>query len=443
MQTVGFVSLGCSKNLVDSEIMLSRLQVDGFDFVPDPAEADVIVVNTCTFIDSAKEESINTILDMARYKDIGRCKRLVVAGCLAHRYREQVLKEIPEVDALITLDELDKIEEACRGTYRQQTGAAGRSRRLYGVADGRLSTSSAHTRYLKISEGCDHKCSFCVIPTFRGLHRSRPVDDLVSEAGRLVAEGAKELSLVAQDLGAYGKDLGEEVRLATLLRELNSIEGIGWIRLHYIYPQGLTAELQQAIAGLENVAPYLDIPFQHGSSKVLKDMRRPGNTISSLKKISELRKNIPGLAIRTSIITGFPTETEQDFEELMDFIREVRFDHLGVFTYSHEENSEAAARFEDSVPEEIKRERRDAVLELQQSISLEKNEKLLGETVEVLIDGLHPESDLLLAGRMITQATDVDGLVIINEGEGSPGEFRNVNITEAHPYDLVGRIIHE
>lgn len=440
---VGFASLGCAKNLVDSEIMLGRLADEGFELCTDPREADVLVVNTCGFIDSAKEESINTILEMARYKEVGNCRRLVVTGCLSHRFRKDLLKSIPEIDACLGLDELHEIESACRGKYRQGMENPPMSRRLYGVADGRLSTTAPHYRYLKISEGCDHKCSFCVIPSFRGLHRSRPIEDIVAEAQILVAEGAVELNLVAQDVGKYGQDLGLENGLPDLLRLLTEIDKLEWIRLHYIYPQGLTIELQELMASEQKLVTYLDIPFQHGSGKVLKDMRRPGSSISSLKKIGELRKNIPGLAIRTSIIVGFPSEGEDEFEELLEFIRAARFDHLGVFKYSHEEESEAASRFEDVVPDAVKQERREQVMALQQEISMQKHEKLVGERKRCLIEGFHPESELLLSGRLQTQAPEVDGSVIINEGSAEIGRIFTVEITEAHPYDLVGRIVDE
>lgn len=440
---VGFASLGCAKNLVDSEIMLSRLVNDGFELCIEPGEADVLVVNTCGFIDSAKEESIKTILEMARYKEVGNCRRLVVTGCLSHRFRKDLLESIPEIDACLGLDELHEIEAACRGKYRQATENPSMSRRLYGVADARLSTTAPHYRYLKISEGCDHKCSFCVIPSFRGLHRSRPIEDILAEARILADEGAVELNLVAQDVGNYGQDLDLGKGLPDLLKSLTAIENLGWIRLHYIYPQGLTLELQELMASENKLVPYLDIPFQHGSGKVLKDMHRPGNGISSLKKIEELRNNIPGLAIRTSIIVGFPTEGESEYEELMDFIREARFDHLGVFKYSHEEGSEAASRFEDVIPDSIKQERQEQLMALQQEISLQKHEKLVGDRKQCLIEGLHPESELLLSGRLQTQAPEVDGSVIINEGNAEVGKIFTVEITEAHPYDLVGRIVDE
>lgn len=438
---VGFASLGCPKNLVDSEIMIARLDARGFELVTDPAEAEVLVVNTCAFIDSAKEESINTILDMARYKDIGNCRRLVVAGCLAHRYKADLLKSIPEIDACIGLDELHRIEEACAGSLRVSRGNPHRSRRLYGVADARISTAAVHSRYLKISEGCNHKCSFCVIPTFRGLHRSRTPGDIVAEARVLADNGAVEINLVAQDLAAYGGDLGLDYGLPSLLEQLARVDGIEWIRLHYMYPQGLTPRLLEVMAREEKIVPYLDVPLQHGAKQVLRDMRRPGNRISSLRALERVREAVPEVAIRTSLIVGFPTEGDAEYEELLDFVRTARFDHLGVFTYSHEENSEAAARFEDVVPAAVKLERREGVMAIQQEISLTRHEKMVGTRRACLIEGLHPESDMLLVGRLATQAPEVDGSVIINDGTAQPGRIVTVEITEAHPYDLVARIV--
>lgn len=439
---VGFVSLGCPKNLVDSEIMLGYLKKALFEITNDPAEAQVIVINTCGFIDSAKEESINTILEMAELKVSGNCRRLVATGCLVQRYKDQLLEEIPEIDAFIGLDELEDIVAACSSEkFEKSRIIAGMARKIYTSKDQRLSSTGTFSRYLKISEGCDHKCAFCAIPSFRGTHRSRKMEDIIAEAKSLTADGAVELNLVAQDLSYYGKDMGLENGLPCLLRELVKVDGVKWLRMQYTYPLGLTPELQQIMAAEAKCVPYLDIPLQHGSDKVLKSMKRPGTSVKSLDKIAELRRNIPGLAIRTSIIVGFPTETEDDFEILKDFIKQARFEHLGVFTYSHEEGTSGAADYEDIIPAEIKAERQAEIMEIQQEISLENNERFLDQTVDCLVEGLHPDTDLLLAGRLATMAPEVDGTVIINEGEALPGQIVKVAISEVYPYDLVGRII--
>ena len=439
---VGFVSLGCPKNLVDSEIMLGYLKEARFAITNDPSEAEVIVINTCGFIDSAKEESINTILEMAEFKTSGKCRRLVATGCLVQRYKDQLLDEIPEIDAFIGLDELEDIVEACRNDDDDRARIiSGMASKIYTAENFRLSSTGSFSRYLKISEGCDHQCAFCAIPLFRGKHRSRQIDDIIAEARSLTAAGAVELNLVAQDLSYYGRDISMENGLPLLLKELVKVDDVEWLRLQYTYPQGLTADLQKVMAEEPKCVPYLDIPLQHGSDKVLKSMKRPGTSVKSLEKIAELRRNIPGLAIRTSIIVGFPTETADDFKILKDFIREARFEHLGVFTYSHEEDTSGARDYEDIIPAEVKEQRQAEIMEIQQEISLENNERFLNEQVDCLVEGLHPDTDLLLSGRLATMAPEVDGTVIINDGQAAPGEIVKVEITEVHPYDLVGRLV--
>ncbi len=440
--SVGLCSLGCAKNTVDSEVMLGLLTEAGFEIETRAEAAEVIVVNTCGFIEEAKEESIETILEMARYKDTGCCRRLVVTGCLSQRYRAELLDSIPEIDACLGIDEMDRIADACSGAYVPSPSreAAPEPRRLDYAGQPRMRTTPRHYAYLKISDGCDHACGFCVIPAIRGRYRSRPLDDVVAEARSLVGDGAVELNLVAQDLGPYGSDIGLENGLAKLLRSLAQLEGLRWLRLLYVYPEGLGPGLVETIAAEPDVVPYLDIPLQHASARVLKSMCRPGDGTKSLEKLDRLRNNIPGLAIRTSLIVGFPTEEEEDFLKLLDFVAAARFEHLGVFTYSHEEGSDSADRFADRWPAEVKAERRDRVMELQRKISLDNNTSLVGTRRECLVDGLHPESELLLSGRLATQAPESDGGVIINDGFAEPGRLVTVEITEAHPYDLVGRI---
>ena len=438
--SVGLCSLGCAKNGVDAELMLGLLREAGFEIEPRAEAAEVIVVNTCGFIDEAREESIETILEMARHKDTGRCRRLVVTGCLSQRYRAELLDSIPEIDACLGLDEMDRIADACSGAYVPAPEPAPEPQRLDAAGQPRLRTTPRHYAYLKIADGCDHACGFCVIPAIRGRYRSRPLDDVVAEAHSLVDDGAVELNLVAQDLGPYGGDIGLENGLAKLLRALARLEGLRWLRLLYVYPEGLDPGLVETIAAEPAVVPYLDIPLQHASARVLKSMGRPGDGAKSLEKLDRLRKNIPGLAIRTSLIVGFPTEEKEDFHKLLDFVAAARFEHLGVFTFSHEEGSDSAARFGDRWPAEVKAERRDRVMELQREISLGNHTSLVGTRRECLVDGLHAESELLLSGRLATQAPESDGGVIINDGFAEPGSLVTVEITEAHPYDLVGRI---
>jgi ribosomal protein S12 methylthiotransferase len=440
---VGLCSLGCAKNQVDSEVMLGNLRKRGFSIVNDPAEADVILVNTCAFIEDARRESIDTILEMAGFKESGSCRRLIVAGCLSQRYRAELLESVPEIDACLGLDELEFIADACSGDYAGGRSAPPPPRRLDRADQDRLLISPAHYAYLKISDGCDHRCSFCVIPRIRGAYRSRPAEDVVAEAEKLLADGVVELILVAQDLGRYGQDLGLLDGLSQLTARLLELPGLAWLRLLYVYPEGISPRLIELMAAEAKLVPYLDIPLQHASGRVLRSMGRAGGVDQADSKIAALREAVPGIALRTSLIVGFPTEEEEDFESLLDFVEETRFDHLGVFAYSHEEGSEAFERFEDRWPAPEKARRRDLVMELQQRISLEKNGERVGHRFRCIVDGLHPESDLLLAGRLATQSPDADGFVIINEGAAEPGRIVTVEITEAHPYDLVGRIVDD
>ena len=438
---IGFCGLGCAKNQVDSEVMLGKLKAAGFEIGAKPEDSDVIVVNTCGFIEEAKEESIDTILEMARHKETGRCRRLVVAGCLSQRNRTELLKSIPEIDACLGIDEMDRIVDACAGTFKPSSQSPLPPSRVDPPFQARARTTPRHFAYLKVADGCDHLCSFCVIPKIRGQYRSRPVNEIVEEAERLIDDGAVELNLVAQDLGPYGNDIGIENGLPVLLRSLTKLDGLRWLRLLYVYPEGLSYELLSLISNESKILPYLDIPLQHASSRVLKSMGRPGSGKTALKKIAKLRKSIPGLAIRTSMIVGFPTESQNDFDELVQFVSAAQFDHLGVFTYSHEEGSIAFKDLKDRWPAEVKADRRDRIMRLQHDISLNKHEEMIGSRRKCLVEGIHPESELLLSGRLPTQAPESDGMVIINEGTARPGDIVTVEITEAHPYDLVGKII--
>jgi len=439
---VGIISLGCAKNLVDTEIMLGHLDRHGCEYVLEPVEADVIVINTCGFIGPAREESIQTILETAELKKTGRLKRLVVAGCMVQRYREQLLSNLPEVDAFIGLDELPKIIESA-GIVSAAGGSpvapVGPSRSLYDHLAPRHLATPSWTAYLKIAEGCDHTCSFCAIPSFRGAFRSRTQEDLVAEAERLAGGGVRELNLIAQDTSHYGRDRGEPDGLPRLLEALNGVEGLHWIRVHYLYPNTVTDSLIDAMAGLPKVVNYVDMPLQHADPAVLSRMLRGGSAEAHIKLLDRFRSRMDDPAMRTTLIVGFPGETDEEFGRLLDFVREVRFDHVGVFTYSHEEDTSAHS-LEDDVPPELMEERRGAIMELQAGIANERNGERLGRTAEVLLEGVHPETEFLLTGRTAGQSQDVDGQVLINDGQGEPGSFVQVELTETAGYDLVGRI---
>lgn len=436
---VGLVSLGCPKNLVDSEVMLGHLRRAGHELVAQPQEADVIVVNTCAFIDRAKQESIDTILEMAREKDVGRASRLVVTGCLAQRYEAELRREIPEIDATLGTGQVDSILEAVTGAATA-TDLSAPPAWVYDHFSPRVLTTPPWLAYVKISEGCDYTCSFCIIPTLRGRHRSRRPDDVVAEAEALAARGVRELVLVAQDSTRYGHDLGMRDGLALLLRRLGRIDGVRWIRVMYAYPATMSDAILDAIASEDKVAKYVDMPLQHASDAVLKRMRRPTGRGHLLGMVERVRRRVPGVAFRTSFIVGFPGETEADFEELMALVRRAEFDHLGVFTYSDEEGT-ASYGLADRVPKRLKESRRKRLLAAQRTLALRRNRRRVGERVEVLVEGTHPDTDLLLRGRLATQAPEVDGAVLINDGTADPGTFATCEITEAHPYDLVARII--
>lgn len=429
---IGIISLGCPKNQVDAEQMLGVLSLDGFEITSDQREADVIVVNTCGFIEAAKREAIEAILDAAEMKKTGRCRGLVISGCLAQRYRDDLLKELPEADAVIGTSEIAKIAEVCRSVLSDSpprvevTSPA----LVYGLP--RVSTTPRHYRYLKISEGCSNRCSYCAIPIIRGNFMSRPADSIIEEARKLADEGAKELILLAQDSTAYRDG---DTDLAALIKRLCRISGIEWLRLMYAYPGRISDELISVIAGEEKVCKYLDIPIQHIDDKVLKAMNRRATSSDIKRTIESLRRRVPDIALRTSLIVGFPGETDAAFRRLHDFIKEAEFEHMGVFIYSPEEGT-PAYRLRPRVKKEIAEERRDILMKAQAEISLRKNRARIGKRVRVLVDGLE---DMALAARAGFQAPEIDGVVYLSETEAAAGEFLDVTITDATEYDLMGK----
>jgi ribosomal protein S12 methylthiotransferase len=434
------VSLGCPKNLVDGEVMLGHLTRRGHELVADAKDADVIVVNTCAFIDRAKQESIDAILEMAREKQTGRARRLVVTGCLAQRYDEELRREIPEIDATLGTGQVDDVLRAVEGQATVTDAAERRPEWIYDHTSPRILTTPGHLAYVKISEGCDYTCTFCIIPTLRGLHRSRAVDDIAAEVQALAARGVKEVILVAQDSTRYGLDRGIRDGLAVLLRRLGGIDGIRWIRVMYAYPATMTDAVLDTIASEEKVVKYVDMPLQHASETVLKRMKRPTGRGNLLGMVERVRTRVPGVAFRTSFIVGFPGETEADFQELLAFTEAAEFDNVGVFTFSDEEGT-ASFDLPDRVAPPVKEARRRRLLGLQKRISARRNRRFIGQRVEVLVEGAHPESDLLLRGRLATQAPEIDGAVIINDGVAEAGRFVTCEVTEAHPYDLVARMV--
>jgi ribosomal protein S12 methylthiotransferase len=448
MKKVGFISLGCPKNLVDSEVMMGHLQQNGYQITADATDAETVVVNTCGFIDSAKKESIDAILEAARLKTEGQAKRLIVAGCLVERYRDELKAEMPEVDAFIGTNQINDILTVCdprtntRSLPIVQLGNQ-TSTYLYDESTPRVLATPSYYAFVKIAEGCDRPCAFCFIPQMRGHFRSRRFGSIVAEAQQLAEEGVKEIVLVAQDSSRYGEDLGKQDALARLLRELARVDGIEWVRVMYTYPTHISDAFLNVLAEEPRAVKYLDMPLQHASQNVLKLMKRGGNRQSLERLIERVRKRVPGIAVRTTFITGFPGETEADFEELQSFIKNVEFDRVGVFTYSDEEGT-AAFALPDKVPARIAARRRTALMKQQARISRRKNKQRVGDVVRVLFEGESKESELLWQGRMETQAPDIDGCVLINDvPEGvlpEPGDFVNVEITEAHEYDLIGRI---
>ncbi len=436
---VGMIGLGCAKNLVDGEVMLGHLARSGAEVTADPEKADVVIVNTCGFITEAKQESIEAILEVAEAKRRGDVKRLVVAGCMSQAYAGDLGREIPEIDTFVGLDELESVVAAVRGELAHHVPDQRGALKVYDAASPRL-LSTAGYAYLKVAEGCDNPCTFCHIPAMRGGFRSRPVDDLVREARSLGEQGVQEVILIAQDTTRYGEDIGLQHGLRSLVRALLNETEIPWIRFMYAYPATLDEGLFDLMAAEPRFLPYLDIPLQHASRPVLKAMRRGGDAASYRRMIDRARRTVPGLTVRTTFIVGFPGEGEAEFDELLDFVGEIRFDRLGVFTYSWQEEN-PGAELGDPVPEEVKAERRDRVMELQQAISQEKNDELVGKTMPALVAGPLAEMELLTEGRLSCQAPEIDGRLLINDGTAPAGSLVEVEITEAHPYDVVGKLI--
>ncbi len=470
---IGFVSLGCPKNLVDSEVMMGLLSAGGAQITPRAEDADIIVVNTCSFIDSAKQESVDTILEMAQHKTAGRAQKLIVAGCLVERYRKEIQKNIPEVDTVVGTGELEQILKAA-GIEPRQTAdspfvilngrsegdareAAGRFSKeswdgaiadlpnyLYDENTPRLLATPKYSAYIKIAEGCDHPCSFCIIPQLRGKFRSRRFESVIVEAQRLAQQGVREITLIGQDTTCYGEDFGLKDGLALLLERLAQIDELRWVRFLYAYPNKITGKLLETIAAHDKICSYIDVPLQHASHNVLKRMKRGAGADIFLRSIEKMRRQIPGLTLRTSFVVGFPGETEQDFEQLCQFVRETQFDWLGVFGYSDEEGAKAFDLKDKVPPGEIER-RRKKLMSIQKQISRKKKRALVGQQFDLLLEGPSAETELLWEGRTEMHAPEIDGTVYVNDfadhEDVVEGQFYRCEITEAHDYDLVARIV--
>jgi ribosomal protein S12 methylthiotransferase len=470
---IGFVSLGCPKNLVDSEVMMGMLAHAGAELVQRAEDADVIVVNTCSFIASAQQESVDTILEMARHKTSGRARKLIVAGCLVERYRNEIQRNIPEIDAVVGTGELEKIltvaglgappavrspfnilnsrpeaeARASQGRFSRETwdGAiADLPNYLYDEQTPRVLATPSYTAYIKIAEGCDHPCSFCIIPQLRGKFRSRRFESVVAEAERLTRGGVRELTLIGQDTTCYGEDFGLKDGLALLLQRLAGIENLRWVRFLYAYPNKITSRLLDTIAAHPNICSYVDVPLQHASASVLKRMKRGGGSEVFLRSIEKIRNTIPDVTLRTSFIVGFPGETEDEFEELCDFVRQAEIDWMGAFGYSDQEGA-GAFSIATKLPQREIESRRKHLMRIQRGISKRKKKALIGKEFDVLLQGASEETDLLLEGRTAMHAPEIDGKVFLNDVpdglEPRPGEFYRCQVTEAHDYDLVARIV--
>ncbi len=440
----GFVSLGCSKNLVDTEVMLGLIKERSIELVNDPADADILIVNTCAFIQSAKEESINTILDMAEYKkpDKGHCKTLIIAGCLGQRYGQELLDELPEADGIIGTEAWNRVTEVIDETLKgNRVVIKGDGPAIYDASIPRIPTTPKHTAYVKIAEGCNNQCAFCAIPLIRGKFRSRKIEDIVAEVNGLAAQGVREIVLIAQDTTQYGRDLYGEPRLAELLRELCKIEDVKWIRTLYSYPRFFTDELIEVIASEEKIVKYVDIPLQHASNAVLRNMRRPDTKEKITELLQKLRQRIPGVVVRSTFIVGFPGETPEQFDELKEFIKEQRFEHVGIFTYSLEEDTPAAT-MDNQIDEAVMQDRYHELKAIQSLISQEINESLEGQVLEVVVEG-HTD-DGMPFGRSYRQADDVDDLVYIEgDTQSQVGEIVKVRILQGFTEDLVGELVED
>jgi ribosomal protein S12 methylthiotransferase len=454
---IGFVSLGCPKNLVDSEVMIGLVQQAGHEVTADAAGADVLVVNTCAFIDSAKQESVDTILELAELKKSGRCRKLVVTGCLAERYRGELQQQIGEIDAVLGTGEVPDIVAAVSAPPGSHAAAAAPLRLyrrppsvppaaaaplpeyLYDAETPRTLVTPKHYAYLKVAEGCDYTCAFCIIPTLRGHYRSRDPKSIVTEARHLAERGVRELLLISQDTTFFGVDRGERGALGRLLRDLDGVDGLEWIRLLYLYPTTITDDVLDAIADSRKVCRYIDLPLQHAAPAVLKRMKRPGNGTTYRRLLDRIRTRVPGVALRTTLIVGFPGETAGEFETLQSFVQDVRFDHLGVFTYSHEEGTSAFS-LPDDVPARVKRQRRTALMSTQKRLVQRAQRKRLGERVRVMVDGPAPEHGLVLRGRLASQAPEIDSCVYLTGADPAahlPGRLVEGTIVGSREYDLV------
>ena len=437
MTKVGFISLGCCKNLVDTEVMLHNLHTAGFEITPNEEEAEIIVINTCGFIESAKQEAIENILDAASLKEWGKCRHIIATGCLVERYREEVMNEMPEIDALVGIGSLDKIAEACEAVMRGEKYTSFNDKETSSLGGDRIITTGPHTAYIKVSEGCDNLCTYCAIPLIRGRHRSRKIEDIVAEARDLEAMGVKEINLIAQDTTRYGLDIYGEYSLARLVRAITEETNIPWIRLLYCYPDKITDELVEELRTNDRLLKYMDIPVQHISDSVLKRMNRHGGKQLIIEAIDRLRERVPDIILRTTAMVGFPGETDEDFTELCEFVKETRFDRFGAFTFSPEEGTEAA-EMEDQIDEQIKQDRYDILMQTQLTVAEEKTAERIGSVLTVLCEGYDRIAEVY-HGRSFADAPDVDGRVYFKSASKLvPGQFVEVKILEAMDYDLVG-----
>ena len=439
MTKVGFISLGCCKNLVDTEVMLYNLHAAGFEITPDEEEAEIIVINTCGFIESAKQEAIDNILDAAELKKWGKCRHIIATGCLVERYREEVMNELPEIDALVGIGSLCDIAEACKAVMRGEKYTSFRDKETMDLGGDRIITTDPHTAYLKVSEGCDNLCTYCAIPLIRGGHRSRTIEDIVSEAKDLEKMGIKELNLIAQDTTRYGLDIYGEYSLAKLVKAITKETSIPWIRLLYCYPDKITDELIEELRSNDRLVKYMDIPVQHIADSVLKRMNRHGGKALILETIKRLRERVPDIVLRTTAMVGFPGETEEDFTELCEFVKETKFERFGAFTFSPEEGT-VAAEMTDQIDEQVKQDRYDVLMQTQLTVSEEKNAEKIGKTFTVLCDGYDRIAEIYY-GRSYADAPDVDGKVYFkSKNKVNPGEFVSVKVTEALDYDVIGEV---
>jgi ribosomal protein S12 methylthiotransferase len=436
MKKIGMVSLGCPKNTVDSERVLGDLVSSGFSLTPDEEDAEVIIVNTCGFIESAKKESIDTILEMAQHKTDGKCKQLIVTGCLAERYSQELLDEIPEIDHMLGTGQYPQLKNILADANPLSKNHVATPAEYYESYTDRLLTTAFYTAYLKISEGCSNRCAFCIIPKMRGPMRSRSPESILAEAEHLARKGVKEFNLISQDTTMYGFDLGMKDGLVRLLREMIKVEGLEWIRLLYCYPTFLNSEMIELIGSEPKICSYIDVPLQHTHDEMLKSMKRQETEGGVRKMLEEVRLKIPDVALRTTFITGFPGETEEHFQHTVRFLCEIEFDHVGIFTYSDEEGT-TAYDYPDRVSQEVKEERKNTLMEFQKDIALRKNRERLGKIESVLVEGFDPQENYLMTGRLTSQAPDIDGQVLLEKCEAEPGEIISAKIKQVADYDLV------